>query len=186
MRSDIRYRLQFITNAPTEIRFFGRGKPLPYGHINFVICLCKPLFSEKEKAVIAFAVTALSFSLLLCVTPPLCYGYRQHLQRRNLPCLTDTRRFANCRLSTTFSKAELSAATRRRNLPCPRALSRCRLLRRRCLHTVSPSCRHRHSVLRYCPCIRQQGSFLPSYPRLYPPQLHNRSRYCRTVRQYTA
>ena len=51
-----------------------------------------------------------------------------------------------------------------------RPLSRCRLLRHRCLHTVSPSCRRRHNAPLYCPYIRQQGLYLPSFRRLYRRQ----------------
>ena len=88
-----------------------------------------------------FATTALSFSLLLCATPPLRYL---------LPI-------------GNISKGGICRA--------PRAppLSRCRLLQRRYQRTEVPMHKHRHSALRYCPYIRQQGSFLPSYPHLYLP-----------------
>lgn len=141
--------------APITLLFSGGASPSPTV-ISFPLSdYAIYRLHEKRQSQLS-AMTALLFSLSLCVTPLLCY----------LSVITNISKGGNCR--------------------APQALSRCRLLRRRCLHTVSPSCRHRHSVLRYCPYIRQQGSFLPSYPRLYLPQWHNRSRYCRTVRQYTA
>ena len=58
----------------TEIlAFFGRDKPISCSHIIFAFCLFNHPLSEKKRQSQLSAMTTLSFSSLLCVTPPLCY-----------------------------------------------------------------------------------------------------------------
>ena len=48
-----------------------------------------------------------------------------------------------------------------------RPLSRCRLLQRKYQRIADPMRKHRHNAPLYCPYIRLQGSYLPSFHRLY-------------------
>lgn len=51
-----------------------------------------------------------------------------------------------------------------------RSLSRCRLPQRKYQRIASPMRKHRHNAPLYCPYIRLQESYLPSFRRLYRRQ----------------
>ena len=74
----------------------------------------------------------------------------KHFQRRNLQWLSAT--------GGVWSGTQ------------PQVLSRCRLLQRKYQHIADPMRKHRHNAPLYCPYIRLQESYLPSFHHLYRRQ----------------
>ena len=155
-----------------------------------------PIWCIAERQSQLFAMTALLFSLLLCVTPPLHYLLpignisKGGIVSGDPPSGLCLSRYCKSKGSHSFCHdcpiivfitlcdpaVALSVAYRqyiqKAEFAVPhghRRISRCRLLQHRYQHTGVPMHKHHHSALRCCPYIRQQGSFLPSYPRLYLP-----------------
>ena len=93
------------------------------------------------------------------------------------------RRFTILQIAQTIPQAEFTVAfSHRRNLQwlsatggivsgdSPQALSRCRLLQRKYQRIADPMRKHRHNAPLYCPYIRLQESYLPSFHHLYRRQ----------------
>ena len=94
-----------------------------------------------------------------------------------------SRRFTILQIAQTIPQAEFTVAfSHRRNLQwlsatggivsgdSPQALSRCRLLQRKYQRIADPMRKHRHNAPLYCPYIRLQESYLPSFHHLYRRQ----------------
>ena len=93
-----------------------------------------------QKTVTDITVTALYLSL--CLTPPFHYSTN----------------------SSCNSKGGIVSGD------SPQSLSRCRLLQRKYQRIADPMRKHRHNAPLYCPYIRLQESYLPSFRHLYRRQ----------------
>ncbi len=137
------------------------------------------------QAVTAYHRDRLSTKLLLCSTPP--FRQPQHCTATASKAVTAYHRDRLSTIIALFNPAVLPRLAnlkhfQRRNLQWlsatggtwsgsqPQALSRCRLLQRKYQRIASPMRKHRHNAPLYCPYIRLQESYLPSFHHLYRRQ----------------